>query len=154
MSTVNPSNGQRLSCTGSLNSSSSGHPSDPVTLPRKRRSRAVGEVAVTSHQRNSSSVYLNGPPSAEPVRPAPEPVYQNEAAAISQRFSHAHQRPKLLTSMRVCHGEGGENSGKVTMTVSTFVGSFWYKNVILSKLYNFSKAFALSKLFIHETIKH
>ncbi|EDV40404.1 uncharacterized protein Dana_GF23948, isoform C [Drosophila ananassae] len=117
MSTVNPSNGQRLSCTGSLNSTSSGHPSEPVTLPRKRRSRAVGEVAVTSHYRNSSSVYLNGPPSAEPVRPAPEPVYQNEAAAISQRWSHAHQRAKLLTSMRVC----SENSGKVTMTVSTFV---------------------------------
>jgi len=123
MSALNRSNGQRLSCSGSL--SSNGHPADPVTLPRKRRPRAAGEVGVTC-QGNTSSVYLNGPVSAEPMRPAPEPIYQNEAAAISQRRSHAHQRAQLLTSMVVTHDERGGNTAKVSMTVSTFVGSFWF----------------------------
>ncbi|XP_017128375.1 ephexin-1 isoform X2 [Drosophila elegans] len=135
MSAMNRSNGQRLSCSSSL--SSSGHPAgDPVTLPRKRRPRAAGEVAVTC-QGNSSSVYLNGPVSAEPVRPAPEPIYQNEAAAISQRRSHAHQRAQLLTSMRVTtHGEGGEKPVKVTMTVSTFVDDSDHYYETLSPLGN------------------
>jgi len=119
MSALNRSNGQRLSCSGSL--SSSGHPADPVTLPRKRRPRARGEVGVTCQ--GSSTVYLNGPVSAEPIRPAPEPIYQNEAAAISQRCSYSHQRAQLLTSMRVTVAEGAENNSKVTMEVSTFVGS-------------------------------
>ncbi|XP_017059833.1 ephexin-1 isoform X1 [Drosophila ficusphila] len=133
MSTLNRSNDQRLSCSGSL--SSSGPPFDPVTLPRKRRPRAAGEVAVTC-QGNSSSVYLNGPVSAEPLRPAPEPIYQNEAAAISQRCSHAHQRAHLLTSMRVTRGEGGDNSAKVTMTVSTFVDDSDHYYETLSPLGN------------------
>ncbi|XP_016999832.2 rho guanine nucleotide exchange factor 5 isoform X2 [Drosophila takahashii] len=133
MSALNRSNGQRLSCSGSL--SSSGHTADPVTLPRKRRPRAAGEVGVTC-QGNTSSVYLNGPVSGEPTRPAPEPIYQNEAAAISQRCSHAHQRPHLLTSMRVTHGEGGENSAKVTMTVSTFIDDSDHYYETLSPLGN------------------
>ncbi|XP_017080926.1 rho guanine nucleotide exchange factor 5 isoform X2 [Drosophila eugracilis] len=135
MSTLNRTNDQRLSCTGSL--SSSGHPADPVTLPRKRRPRARGEVAVTGGGHgNSSSVYLNGPMPVEPVRPAPEPIYQNEAAAISQRCSHVHQRAQLLTSMRVTHGEGGENSAKVTVTVSTFVDDSDHYYETLSPLGN------------------
>nr|XP_036670548.1 rho guanine nucleotide exchange factor 5 isoform X2 [Drosophila suzukii]XP_036670549.1 rho guanine nucleotide exchange factor 5 isoform X2 [Drosophila suzukii] len=133
MSALNRSNGQRLSCSGSL--SSSGHPADPVTLPRKRRPRAAGEVGVTC-QGNTSSVYLNGPVSAEPMRPAPEPIYQNEAAAISQRRSHAHQRAQLLTSMVVTHDERGGNTAKVSMTVSTFVDDSDHYYETLSPLGN------------------
>ncbi|EDW94768.1 rho guanine nucleotide exchange factor 5 isoform X2 [Drosophila yakuba] len=130
MSALNRSNGQRLSCSGSL--SSSGHPADPVTLPRKRRPR--GEVGVTCQ--GSSTVYLNGPVSAEPIRPAPEPIYQNEAAAISQRCSYSHQRAQLLTSMRVTLVEGAKNTAKVTMAVSTFVDDSDHYYETLSPLGN------------------
>ncbi|XP_043646469.1 rho guanine nucleotide exchange factor 5 isoform X2 [Drosophila teissieri] len=132
MSALNRSNGQRLSCSGSL--SSSGHPADPVTLPRKRRPRARGEVGVTCQ--GSSTVYLNGPVSAEPIRPAPEPIYQNEAAAISQRCSYSHQRAQLLTSMRVTLVEGAKNTAKVTMAVSTFVDDSDHYYETLSPLGN------------------
>ncbi|EDV52010.1 rho guanine nucleotide exchange factor 5 isoform X2 [Drosophila erecta] len=132
MSALNRSKGQRLSCSGSL--SSSGHPADPVTLPRKRRPRARGEVGVTCQ--GSSTVYLNGPVSAEPIRPAPEPIYQNEAAAISQCCSYSQQRAQLLTSMRVTLGEGTENTAKVTMAVSTFVDDSDHYYETLSPLGN------------------
>ncbi|XP_030570835.1 rho guanine nucleotide exchange factor 15-like [Drosophila novamexicana] len=112
---------QRLSCTGSLSSNSSHAHSNGllVTLPRKRRPRAAGEVSVTCP---ASSVYLNAEPSAEhspsQAPPEPEPIYQNEAAAISQRARQRQRRLPLHQSvLRVSYVEQGRES----MVVSSFV---------------------------------
>ncbi|EDV96571.1 rho guanine nucleotide exchange factor 5 isoform X2 [Drosophila grimshawi] len=133
-------NNQRLSCTSSITtaSSNSGHAHvvEPlVTLPRKRRPRAVGEVSITCP---TSSVYLNAaPPIPEDQPPAqslPEPIYQNEAAAaaaaISQRCSASSngshkQRRRLqahLSTLRVSYVEPHKGKpSRESMVVSTFV---------------------------------
>ncbi|KAM8710649.1 hypothetical protein ACLKA7_017298 [Drosophila subpalustris] len=96
-----------------------------VTLPRKRRPRAVGEVSVTCP---SSSVYLNA--QIEVSSPDSEPIYQNEAAAvINQRCSYKQQQQQQqqqhrfkghLSVLRVSHVERGD-ANKMSMVVSTFV---------------------------------
>lgn len=105
--------------------------SQPVTLPRKRRPRAVGEVSVTCP---ASSVYLNAAPEPNPLQtpPEPEPIYQNEtvAAKLSQRRSVQQlQLRQHFSVLRICHEEpqaaeaGAAAAQRVSMVVSTFVGS-------------------------------
>lgn len=127
---------QRLSCTSSLSTSSnrsshahaqsaaSGEQQQLVTLPRKRRPRAVGEVSITCP---TSCVYLNAEPSSK-SEPEPEPIYQNEAAAISQQRQLQQQQPRRLplhqTVLRVRHVEP-DDASRESVLVSSFVGSFW-----------------------------
>lgn len=101
----------------------------PVTLPRKRRPRAVGEVGVTCP---ASSVYLNAAPEAHTVQPPEaEPIYQNEAAVeLSQQRAEQQQRQQQrrqhLSVLRICHEESlkeGAGGARASMVVSTFVGS-------------------------------
>lgn len=103
--------------------------SQPVTLPRKRRPRAVGEVSVTCP---ASSVYLNAAPEPNPLQtpPEPEPIYQNETVAkLSQRRSGQQlQLRQHFSVLRICHeepqaAEAGAAAQRVSMVVSTFVGS-------------------------------
>ncbi|BFF99303.1 rho guanine nucleotide exchange factor 5 [Drosophila madeirensis] len=139
MSATYPKNGQRLSCSSSL--SSHGNHSDLVTLPRKRRPRAVGEVAVTCQ--HSTSVYLNAPPTEEPVPCAPEPLYQNEAAVEQQQQQEQELEKKEkrrwvraeVTTLRVCHKELG-NPSQESMVVSTFVddSDHYYETLHSSQL--------------------
>lgn len=107
---------------------------EPVTLPRKRRPRAVGEVSVTCP---ASSVYLNSAAEHNPgqTSPEPEPIYQNETVAElskqRQREDQQRQRGELrrqhLSVLRICHEEPqAAEAGaahRVSMVVSTFVGS-------------------------------
>lgn len=128
---------QRLSCTSSLSTNSnqsshahahgnaSGEQQQLVTLPRKRRPRAVGEVSITCP---TSSVYLNAEPISK-LKPEPEPIYQNEAAAISQQRQLQQQLlqqrrlPLHQTVLRVRHVEPGD-ANRECVLVSSFVGSF------------------------------
>lgn len=124
MATSNNSS-QRISHAPSL------YAPQPVTLPRKRRPRAVGEVGVTCP---ASIVYLNATPEANPVQPPEaEPIYQNEAAvelsqqrAEEQQLQRQQQRRQHLSVLRICHEEPlKEEAGvaRASMVVSTFVGS-------------------------------
>lgn len=94
-----------------------------VTLPRKRRPRAVGEVSITCP---ASSVYLNA--EIQTTSPETEPIYQNEAVVFNQRCSYKKQQQQQkqrqhLSVLRVAHVERGDAT-KISMVVSTFVGSF------------------------------
>ncbi|EDW18493.1 ephexin-1 isoform X2 [Drosophila mojavensis] len=138
---------QRLSCTSSLSTSSnrsshahaqsaaSGEQQQLVTLPRKRRPRAVGEVSITCP---TSCVYLNAEPSSK-SEPEPEPIYQNEAAAISQQRQLQQQQPRRLplhqTVLRVRHVEPGDAS-RESVLVSSFVDDSDHYYETLSPLGN------------------
>lgn len=126
------SSSQRHSHAPSLYAPSSAD-SQPVTLPRKRRPRAVGEVGVTCP---ASSVYLNATPETNPVQPPEaEPIYQNEAAVelsqqrAEQQRLQRQQRRQHLSVLRICHEEPqkeGEGVARASMVVSTFVGSLQF----------------------------
>lgn len=107
--------------------------SQPVTLPRKRRPRAVGEVGVTCP---ASIIYLNATPEPNPVQPPEaEPIYQNETAVelsqqrAEQQRLQRRQRRQHLSVLRICHEEPlkeGEAAARASMVVSTFVGSLQF----------------------------
>ncbi|XP_034480468.1 uncharacterized protein LOC117786368 isoform X3 [Drosophila innubila] len=115
-----------------------------VTLPRKRRPRAVGEVSVTCP---SSSVYLNAEieTSYPKAQAELEPIYQNEAAAIDQSGSHKQQQQQQqqqkcclqahLSVLRVSHVERND-ANKMSMVVSTFVDDSDHYYETLSPLGN------------------